>query len=142
MRGAQQLADAFTYPGEHKFPALLFHRQVAAQQEGDERGAEVTYACQIDDEVRRFVDEAYSDALRLLTDNWDRVDRVAQALLKHETLSSDEVGKLLRGEALSKPTVADLLAAEAAKKEPPATPRPPRADESPEPPPGAFPSPA
>ncbi len=96
----------------------------------------------IDDEVRRFVDEAYAEAQRLLTENWERVDRVAQALLKHETLSADEVGKLLRGEVLSKPTVADLLAAEAAKKEPPATPRPPRADESPEAPPGAFPSPA
>lgn len=96
----------------------------------------------IDDEVRRFVDEAYADAQRLLSENWDKVDRVAQALLKHETLSADEVGKLMRGELLLKPTVADLLAAEAAKNESSQAPRPPMASELPDVPPGAFPSPA
>jgi cell division protease FtsH len=95
----------------------------------------------IDDEVRRLVDEAYNDAERIITENWDKVERVAISLLKHETLTSEEVQKLIRGEALSKPTVADLLAAEAAKNDA-AAPKLAPPDESPEVPPGAFPSPA
>ncbi|MBX3364642.1 MAG: ATP-dependent zinc metalloprotease FtsH [Phycisphaeraceae bacterium] len=69
----------------------------------------------IDQEVRRIVDEAYTEAERLLTENWEKVVTVAEALLRHETLSREEVEKLLRGEALSKPTVSDILAAEARK---------------------------
>jgi len=71
----------------------------------------------IDEEIRRFVDEAYADAQRIIKDNWEKVVRVAEALLKHETLMAEEVEKLMRGEELSKPTVSDLLAAEAAKSE-------------------------
>ncbi len=109
----------------------------AAEKEYSDETAHI-----IDDEVRRFVDEAYADAQRLLNENWDKVDRVAMALLKHETLSADEVAKLMRGEPLSKPTVADLLAAEAAKNEATPASRPPITTNSPDVPPGAFPSPA
>ncbi len=95
----------------------------------------------IDEEIRRIVDEAYADAKRLLEENWDKVVAVAEALLKYETLSRDEVEKLLRGETLAKPTVSDLLAAEAKKKR--ETPPPPPADDAePDLPPGAMPSPA
>lgn len=70
----------------------------------------------IDEEIRRFVDEAYDDAKRLLEANWEKVVAVAEALLKYETLSSDDVRRLLRGETLGRPTVSDLLAAEARKE--------------------------
>ncbi len=70
----------------------------------------------IDEEVRRFVDEAFADAQRMLEAHWDKVVAVAEALLKYETLSSDEVKKLLNGETLGKPTISDLLAAEARKE--------------------------
>ncbi len=69
----------------------------------------------IDEEVKRLVDEAYADAVRLLEANWDKVVWVAEALLKHETLAADEVARLMRGEALGKPTVSELLAIEARK---------------------------
>jgi len=65
----------------------------------------------IDDETRRLVDEAYHDAHRVLEERWDAVERVANALLKFETLSADEVHKLIRGEQLDRPSVGDLLAA-------------------------------
>ncbi len=97
----------------------------------------------IDEEVRRIVEEAYADAKRMLDENWEKVDAVAQALLKHETLTADEVHKLMRGEALGKPTISDLLAAEARKAEAEqrAAQRP-SAPPAPELPPGALPSPA
>ncbi len=63
----------------------------------------------IDEEIRRFVDEAYDDAKRLLDKHWDAVERVAQALVKYETLTAEEVQRLVRGEALHKPSVSDLL---------------------------------
>ncbi|MBL9030443.1 MAG: ATP-dependent zinc metalloprotease FtsH [Phycisphaerae bacterium] len=90
----------------------------------------------IDEETRRIVDEAYKDAERTLYENWDKVEAVAQALLRYETLSADEVHRLIRGEKLDKPTVGELLSREAKKRT-----EPPPASE-PELPPGALPSPA
>ncbi len=63
----------------------------------------------IDEEVRCIVDEAYADAERLLLDNWEKVEAVANALLKYENLTADEVHTLMRGESLGRSTVADLL---------------------------------
>jgi cell division protease FtsH len=67
----------------------------------------------IDEEIRRIVDEAYAQAREMLEANWEKVVAVAEALLRYETLSSDEVQRLMRGEPLAKPTVSDLLSAEA-----------------------------
>ncbi|MFU8829559.1 MAG: hypothetical protein ACNA8P_09025, partial [Phycisphaerales bacterium] len=66
----------------------------------------------IDEEIRRYAAEAYRDAEELLFENWDKVEAVAEALLKHETLDADDVHRLMRGEPLGKPSVSDLLAAE------------------------------
>jgi cell division protease FtsH len=40
----------------------------------------------VDQEVRRIVDELYADVVALLRANRDKLDRLANALLKHETL--------------------------------------------------------
>jgi cell division protease FtsH len=72
----------------------------------------------IDEETRRIIDEAYTHAQQLLTDNWDKVVAVAEALLKYETLLRDDVDRLMRGESIGKPTVADLLAGEASASKP------------------------
>jgi cell division protease FtsH len=97
----------------------------------------------VDEEVRRFADEAYRDAERMLMENWDKAEAVAQALLTHETLSADEVKQIMGGKPLSKPTVSELLAAEAKRK---LTPPPlPTTNPRPEPdagPPGLMPQPA
>ncbi|CAG0979973.1 cell division protease FtsH [Phycisphaerales bacterium] len=70
-----------------------------------------------DSEIRRIIDEAYVDADRVLTENWDKVERVAAALLKYETLSQDEVHKLMRGEELTRPvTVSEQIRAEERRK--------------------------
>ncbi len=98
----------------------------------------------IDEEIKRFADEAYTDAARIINDNWEKVIAVAEALIKHETLSNDEVARLMRGEALGKPTVSDLLAAEARRASAaamPAAPTPPPKGET-DLPPGAMPTPA
>ncbi|HPF88797.1 MAG TPA: ATP-dependent zinc metalloprotease FtsH [Candidatus Limiplasma sp.] len=57
-------------------------------------------AASIDAEVKRIVDESYKRAVKLLTDNKDKLTSVAQALLKHETLNLKEFEAVMRGEEL------------------------------------------
>jgi cell division protease FtsH len=45
----------------------------------------------VDDEVRRIVEECHREAIRLLTENRDRLDRLAAAVLKKDTLEQDEI---------------------------------------------------
>jgi cell division protease FtsH len=94
----------------------------------------------IDEEIRRLADEAFADAKKLIDSRWDQVVAVAEALLKYETLTKDDVDRVMRGEPPMKPTVADLLGAEMSKPaSKPALP-PAKPDEGAAP--GAVPSPA
>ena len=43
----------------------------------------------VDQEARRITEECYADAVRVLRENGDRLDRLAAALLEHETLDAD-----------------------------------------------------
>jgi cell division protease FtsH len=52
-------------------------------------------ADRIDTEVKRIMDDCYREAADLLRRHKDDVDLVARALLKHETLSSDEVERII-----------------------------------------------
>jgi cell division protease FtsH len=81
---------------------------------GEKEYSEKT-AEKIDSEIKRLCDEAYNEAKELLNTNRDKLERVATALLKYETLNADDVTLLLEGKELSKPTVTELLAAEQAK---------------------------
>jgi cell division protease FtsH len=55
---------------------------------------------QIDLEVRSIVDGAYAKAKDLISANREKLEALAQALLKYETLTGDEVRALLRGESI------------------------------------------
>ncbi|MDX1564138.1 MAG: ATP-dependent zinc metalloprotease FtsH [Phycisphaeraceae bacterium] len=97
----------------------------------------------IDEEVKKLIDSAYNDAERLIEENWDKVVAIAEALLKYETLTSDDVDQIMKGQPLNKPTISDLLNAEAAKQSDDEASRPrTEEDTGPEPGPGAMPSPA
>jgi len=69
----------------------------------------------IDAEVKRLVDTAYDAARQIVQGNHGAVERIADALLKYETLEADEVKRIIDGETLVKTTVNDLLTAEQAK---------------------------
>lgn len=84
----------------------------------------------IDAEVKRVTDEAYTKAKELIEANKERLENIAKALLKYETLDADEVQLILDGGLLDKPTVADLLAVEQAKNEQP-KPEPEKQQEQP-----------
>jgi cell division protease FtsH len=97
----------------------------------------------VDGEVKRMVDEAYADAQRIIEEHWDQVIAVAEALLKYETLSFDEVDRLMKGEKLNKSTISELLEAEQQRGEPESKPANPADNGKPDTDtPGAMPSPA
>ena len=54
----------------------------------------------IDEEIRRLVTEGEQDARRILTEHRDDLEKIAQALLEYETLSGDDIKRLLAGEEL------------------------------------------
>jgi cell division protease FtsH len=83
-----------------------------SEREYSEKTAEA-----IDSEVKKVTDEAYAKARKLIEANKDKLEGIAKALLKYETLDADEVTLILEGGFLDKPTVSDLLAAEQAKAE-------------------------
>jgi len=97
----------------------------------------------IDDEVRLLIDQTFNEARQLLEQHRDELARVAENLLRYETLSFDEVDTLLKGQLLSKPTVGDLLDAEKKKADPPPKPSVP-SDNTPldDAGPGVMPAPA
>ncbi len=69
----------------------------------------------IDAEVKKITNLAYKQARELVVSNKDRLERIAKALLKYETLDADDVKLILEGGELTKPTISDLLAAEQTK---------------------------
>jgi cell division protease FtsH len=80
------------------------------EKEYSEKTAEI-----IDNEVKRITDEAFNKARELIEANREKLEQIAKALLKYETLDADDVKVILEGGTLDKPTVTDLLAAEQAK---------------------------
>ena len=56
----------------------------------------------IETEVRRFIDEGYKEAKRILTENRDGLEAVAQGLLEYETLTGQEIKDLLDGKPPSR----------------------------------------
>ena len=94
----------------------------------------------VDTEIRRLIDEAYEATVEVIESHRDAVERLAQALLKYETVDAADVEKIIAGKTLDKPTVGDLIDAEHAKRKKPqrgTTLSPPL----PEPPPGPVPEP-
>lgn len=69
----------------------------------------------IDREVKRLIDEAYTKVTDLIETNRDKMEALAKALLKYETLDAEEVKMILEGKSLDKPTVSDLLKLEQEK---------------------------
>jgi len=79
----------------------------------------------IDAEVKSIIDQAYRRARELIESNRPKLENLAEALLKYETLTGQEVRRLVEGEKLDRPTVGDLLERERAKEaQPKAVPSP------------------
>lgn len=51
----------------------------------------------IDDEVRKIIDSNYDRAKNILTDNLDKLHTMAKALVKYETINSDQIDDIMEG---------------------------------------------
>ncbi len=58
----------------------------------------------VDAEVKSWMDAAYKDATRLITKSRNTVKKLAEELLKRETLSGDEIAEIVLGKAAVKKT--------------------------------------
>lgn len=51
----------------------------------------------IDSEVRSIIDQCYATARQILTDNRDKLDAMADALMKYETIDADQIDDIMAG---------------------------------------------
>jgi cell division protease FtsH len=51
----------------------------------------------VDAEVRRIIDEQYARARKLIEDNRDKIEAMAQALLKWETIDAEQIDDIMAG---------------------------------------------
>jgi cell division protease FtsH len=56
----------------------------------------------IDKEIRRIVEEGYDRAKALLDEHRQQLETLAKALLEYETLTGDEIKKLMAGETIDR----------------------------------------
>lgn len=62
----------------------------------EERDYSETTAHVIDEEVKTILEECHDQAMKILQDNKDRLERLAEELMQQETLSADEIKGLLQ----------------------------------------------
>ena len=74
-------------------------------------------AREIDDEIRRIVEEAHQTARQVLGDRREALDRLSKLLLEHETIERDEFEALLAGKSKE-----EVFGAPEPEREPPAAP--------------------
>ncbi len=74
---------------------IFLGREIAQHRDFSEETAR-----QIDQEVRRLIDEAYQAAHTVLESNQDAMHRIAAALLERETIDSEELKLLIEGKEL------------------------------------------
>ncbi len=74
-------------------------------------------AYEIDKEIRRIIDECYEKARAAILEHRDALERIAKALLEHESLEAEELERLFRGEPVAAPA-AEVPAASEPRAEP------------------------
>ncbi|XOQ65549.1 MAG: ATP-dependent zinc metalloprotease FtsH [Pseudomonas helleri] len=57
----------------------------------------------IDSEVRSIIDECYGTAKQILTDNRDKLEAMADALMKYETIDADQIDDIMAGRTPREP---------------------------------------
>jgi cell division protease FtsH len=78
----------------------------------------------IDIEIRRFVEEGYNEATRILTEKRADLEALAKGLLEFETLSGDEIQDLLKGKKPNRESVLEPTAPRTSAVPPAGKPRP------------------
>jgi cell division protease FtsH len=101
---------------------------------GREMAAEPDYseeiAREIDDEIRRIIEEAHVTAANVLREHMDELHRISMILIERETIDKDQFERLLAGEAVESvfpeeaPAAAEPSPADEKQRKPQPKPRP------------------
>ncbi len=75
-------------------------------------------AAQIDDEMKRILEEGFDRARTVLTENMDKLHKVVEALLEHEKIDGEQFAAIMRGESLPPETPAEPAAPAAEPAQP------------------------
>ena len=87
------------------------HQVFLGRDINHERNYSEEVASEIDKEVRKYLEDAYEACRQIITDNRDKLELIAQALIERETLSAKQLEELLTTGKLAE-------AAEEPKEEP------------------------
>ena len=87
-------------------------------------------ACEIDKEVRRYMEEAYEECRKIITENRDKLELIAQALIERESLSAKELEELLSTGKIAAPVIKEESELPPPKKDD-KKPTPPKDEEKP-----------
>jgi cell division protease FtsH len=79
-----------------KEEAIFLGREIAQHQEFSEQTA-----IEIDQEIKRFIMEAYGRAHQIIDENVESLHKLAKALLEHEVLDGQQIDLVLQGKPLS-----------------------------------------
>ncbi|HEX7900859.1 MAG TPA: ATP-dependent zinc metalloprotease FtsH [Planctomycetota bacterium] len=91
--GMSEKLGPISYSDEEEH--LFLGREIARTQRHSEDTSKL-----IDSEVRRLIDEAKERAKAIISQNRDKLELIAQSLLKYESVTGEEVMMLLRGEKI------------------------------------------
>ena len=72
----------------------------------------------VDLEIRHILETQYAIARKLIEDNRDKMEAMAQALLKWETIDADQIDDIMAGKPPREPRVIEPPKAETKAKEP------------------------
>jgi cell division protease FtsH len=100
---------------------IFLGRELSQRREVSDKTAEI-----VDEEIKRILDHAYSEAERVLRTNRELLDAIAESLLERETLDSDDIRVLEKGGEL--PPLKPAVLPDAAVS--PAAPEATRADDT------------
>jgi cell division protease FtsH len=78
----------------------------------------------IDSEIRRFVEQGYNEATKILTEKRGDLEALAKGLLEFETLSGDEIQDLLKGKKPNRESVLEPSTPRTSAVPPAGKPRP------------------
>ncbi len=84
--------------GESSDHQVFLGRDISRQRNYSEE-----VASEIDKEVRRYMEEAYEACRKIITENRDKLELIAQALIEYETLTAKQLEELMETGKISDP---------------------------------------
>ena len=60
---------------------------------------------QIEKEIEELVDANYKRAYNIILENWDKMEVMAEALMKHETIDKQQIQDIMEGSYVEETTV-------------------------------------